>query len=175
MLHKHHIVPRHAGGSDDPSNIELISVEEHAERHRILFEKYGCWQDELAWNTLSGQIGKDEARRKAASLTNTGKRYALGCKHKPRSSEWKRKQSLAHKGQFVSEEVRNLMSLRMQGNSITLGRKRPLEERLQIGMKLKGITHKRIQCPYCNKIGGTSVMHRWHLDNCNLINSKQNA
>ena len=29
------------GGSDDPSNIVLLTVEEHAEAHRLLFEKYG--------------------------------------------------------------------------------------------------------------------------------------
>lgn len=58
MLHRHHIIPRHAGGTDDPSNIALLTIEEHAEAHRILYEKYGRWQDKLAWQMLSGQIGK---------------------------------------------------------------------------------------------------------------------
>jgi hypothetical protein len=63
MIHKHHIIPRHAGGTDDPSNIAELTVEEHAEAHRILYEQYGRWQDEVAWRMLSGQINKAEAIR----------------------------------------------------------------------------------------------------------------
>lgn len=58
MSHLHHIVPIHAGGTDDPSNLVELTVEE---AHRILFEKYGRVQDEVAWKMLSGQIGKTEA------------------------------------------------------------------------------------------------------------------
>jgi len=48
-MHKHHIIPKHAGGSNDPSNIIELTVEEHAEAHRILFEQYGHWQDQIAY------------------------------------------------------------------------------------------------------------------------------
>jgi hypothetical protein len=60
MKHKHHIVPRHAGGSDNLENLIELTIEEHADAHKTLFETYGRWQDELAWKMLSGQIGKDE-------------------------------------------------------------------------------------------------------------------
>lgn len=43
LRHRHHIVPRHAGGTDDESNIQLLAVEEHAEAHRKLYEQYGRW------------------------------------------------------------------------------------------------------------------------------------
>lgn len=62
MKHWHHIVPKHAGGSDDPSNLILLSVEEHAEAHKKLWEQYGRWQDKIAWQTLSGQITMQEAK-----------------------------------------------------------------------------------------------------------------
>lgn len=70
--HKHHIVPKHAGGSDDPSNFIELTIEEHAEAHRILFEEFGRWQDRLAWQTLSGQITNAEANIQATKLANTG-------------------------------------------------------------------------------------------------------
>ena len=60
IIHKHHIVPKHAGGSDDPSNIAHLNIEQHAEAHRVLYEEHGRWQDKLAWKGLSGSIGKDE-------------------------------------------------------------------------------------------------------------------
>ena len=54
--HTHHIIPRHAGGTDDPSNLIELTVNEHAEAHRQLFLKFGRWEDELAWKALSGQV-----------------------------------------------------------------------------------------------------------------------
>lgn len=60
MKHKHHIVPKHAGGTDDPSNLIELSVEEHAEAHRLLFEQYGRWQDWCAWKGLLGVVPKVE-------------------------------------------------------------------------------------------------------------------
>ena len=62
-MHKHHIIPRHMGGTNDPSNIVELTVEEHALAHKELYEKYGNWQDKIAWQMLSGQIKSDNARR----------------------------------------------------------------------------------------------------------------
>lgn len=53
MKHKHHIVPKHAGGSDHPSNIIELTIEEHAEAHKILYEQHGRIQDKMAWVGLS--------------------------------------------------------------------------------------------------------------------------
>ena len=60
VKHKHHIVPKHAGGSDDPINLQELTISEHADAHKKLYEKYGRWQDKVAWLSLSGMIGKDE-------------------------------------------------------------------------------------------------------------------
>lgn len=60
MIHKHHIIPKHAGGSNEASNLVDLSIEEHAEAHKILFQTYGRWQDDLAYKCLSGLINKEE-------------------------------------------------------------------------------------------------------------------
>jgi hypothetical protein len=48
------------GGSDDPSNIVLLTPEEHAEAHRLLYEQYGRHQDYLAWQGLAKLKSKKE-------------------------------------------------------------------------------------------------------------------
>lgn len=47
IKHLHHIVPKHMGGSDDASNLVELTVEEHAEAHRKLWETNGNWQYRL--------------------------------------------------------------------------------------------------------------------------------
>ena len=37
--HWHHVIPQHVGGSDDLENLVLITIEEHAEAHRKLFDQ----------------------------------------------------------------------------------------------------------------------------------------
>jgi hypothetical protein len=65
IYHRHHIIPKHMGGSNDPSNIVLLTVEEHAEAHRILFEQHNKQEDYIAWKALSGQISISEASKQA--------------------------------------------------------------------------------------------------------------
>ena len=61
IYHVHHIVPKHMGGSDDPENLIKLTLEEHAEAHRILYEQYNNEHDRIAWLALSGMINKKEA------------------------------------------------------------------------------------------------------------------
>ena len=72
IYHKHHIIPRHVGGTDDSSNLIQLTIEEHAEAHRKLYEEHGRWQDRVAWLTLSGQMSCAEAIKTAQSLSNKG-------------------------------------------------------------------------------------------------------
>ena len=60
MKHKHHIIPKHMGGTDDPENLIELSIEEHAEAHKLLFEKHGKKEDYWAWMGLSGMLGREE-------------------------------------------------------------------------------------------------------------------
>ena len=60
MKHIHHIIPKHMGGTNESSNLKEVTVEEHAQAHKELYEKYGHWQDKLAWQGLSGQLGSKE-------------------------------------------------------------------------------------------------------------------
>ena len=63
--HKHHIIPRHIGGTDHPDNIVRLTHEGHAIAHLWLFIMHGRWQDKLAWRCLSGKMTSAEAHSEA--------------------------------------------------------------------------------------------------------------
>ena len=117
--HKHHIIPRHAGGSNDPSNIVVLTTEEHALAHKKLFFIYGRWQDELAYQCLSGQIGNEEAILIAVYKGNKGRKF--------------------------SEATKKRMAERMKGNTHMLGKKHTEETKRKIGLKSKGRKHTEEQ------------------------------
>lgn len=130
------------GGTDDPSNLIELTIEEHAEAHRKLYEKYGNKFDKVAWLSLSQQIGQEEiiyevlseagkrggSKRKGKEPWNKGKK---GVQKNPYLAELNR----SRRGQPVSEETKAKVSA---ANS---GRKRPdLAER---NKKRKGMNIPR--------------------------------
>ena len=74
----HHIVPRHMGGDDSPENLVELTIEEHADAHRKLYDKYGRQEDYLAWKGLEGQMSKGEILQELCALG--GKRGSEKCK-----------------------------------------------------------------------------------------------
>jgi hypothetical protein len=71
MTHLHHIIPRHAGGTDDSNNLFPLSITQHALAHRNRAIIHVSPLDWIAWKSLSRQITHDEARRRAASVANS--------------------------------------------------------------------------------------------------------
>jgi hypothetical protein len=65
------------GGSDDPSNLIELTVEEHALAHKKLWEEHGKWEDKVAWLSLSKQISCAEATKMAQSLANRGENNSM--------------------------------------------------------------------------------------------------
>ena len=116
-FHNHHILPRSAGGTNNPENLVKVSVEEHAEIHRCLWVYSERWQDKLAWKAITGRIKCEDVIREASKLANTGKKYSKevliqrgiaiskakkGKSIKPRSEEGNRKTSETLKRKYAN-------------------------------------------------------------------------
>lgn len=71
--HKHHIIPKHMGGTDDAKNIIELSIEEHAEAHRVLYEMHGKIQDKVAWMGLAKMAPMEELISELQRETKLGK------------------------------------------------------------------------------------------------------
>jgi len=156
--HIHHIIPKHMGGSNEDDNLIELTISEHAEAHRILFEKHQHWQDYVAWKALSGQINSDEIRRMVISETLKGK---------SKTPEHRKKLSDSAKKRKASNETKKKMSDAQKGRIITWDLKANTPElRKRKSELMSGISKQKIACPHCNKIGGLPQMKRWHFDNC---------
>lgn len=148
IYHKHHITPKHMGGSDDPSNLIELTVEEHAEAHRKLYEQYGHWQDELAWKGLAKIIGKEEIiNRLSASNGFLGKNHSDEWKinhsktmsGRKMTDEHKKKISQSKKGKVVSEETRKKLSIALRGNKHMSGKTHSEETRKKMSLAKKSL------------------------------------
>lgn len=156
--HLHHIIPRHMGGSDDPENLIELTVEEHAEAHRKLWEEHDKWQDYLAWKALSGQIKSDDIRKELVRLAWTGRKHTEEAKEKIRK---------ARALQICSNETRHKMSNSRKDKPLTWDLKNNTPEaNKKRSEKMSGIPKPKVKCPHCDKEGGAPQMIQWHFDNC---------
>ena len=120
--HKHHIIPKYEGGSDDPSNLVALSVTQHAMWHFAEWQRKGREEDRIAWQGLSKIIGHEEAIRQASGIGGSRSkgrcippevRKKIGDSHRgtkkkklgPRSDEVKTKISSTKRGKrwYVNE------------------------------------------------------------------------
>jgi hypothetical protein len=120
MAHKHHIIPRHQWkkkfgnlkGFNTTDNVVWLTLEQHAQAHHLLWELDGSEFDKIAWRTLSGLIGHEEARIQAVKFANTGLKRTD--KQKKQISDAKRGQPTWNKGVPITEKQRRNQSLSAQ-------------------------------------------------------------
>lgn len=169
--HKHHIIPKHMGGTDDLENLVEVTVEVHADLHRQLWEDLGHWQDEVAWKTLSGQMTKQDAIILAVKMANTGRKLSndtkqkmslsrTGKKRKPRSEEHARRIGIANRGRKATEEQKLNNSLAQMGKVLSEEHKKKIADANRNKQRMIMV------CPHCSKTGAKNMMFRWHFDNC---------
>ena len=158
IYHKHHIIPRHVGGTNDPSNIVLLSIEEHAEAHKQLYEKYGRWQDKLAWEMLSGLKSKESM---LAEL------YAIGGKISGIKSKGIPKGGKCVKGHKKSEQTKQKMrkpksdSHKKAISECQMGEKH-WSKKQNITIDTFNNINKLVTCNVCGKTTNAGNIGRWH-------------
>ena len=81
------------GGTDDPSNLIEVSVEQHAELHFALYLEHGKLEDYLAAKSLANYLDEDTQYAKAVLGGKTSSNKGV-----ERTEEWRQKASKSNRG-----------------------------------------------------------------------------
>lgn len=137
-------------------NIETI--EKMVERYKS-DEYYGIIKKELY----------DEVKKKIIK-SNTGKKRTDEFKQKQREKFLGEKNPMygrKHSKEFVEERRKHWTENNPNKNGLSEEHKKKVSEsKMGTPSPFKGVPRKKVKCPYCDKVGGEGLMHRWHFDNC---------
>jgi hypothetical protein len=181
--HLHHIIPKHMGGSDDPSNLIKLTIEEHALAHKDLYDQHGKIEDLIAYRMLSGQISAADAIRiiqqKPKSQEHKDKIRAsnIATKNQPHIKETASKRTTeawangfkGFTGHTHSDEVRKKVGDAHRGKLVSEETKSKLRQNCKRVGQLNGmygVTRPRVTCPHCGKDVDPANASRWHFDRC---------
>ena len=132
-LERHHIIPRHQGGTDDESNFAYLTRREHIAVHFLLWKINGHIGDRYAYrmmcNFKSYPTQHTEESKQRISEALKGKKKG------PMSEEHKQKISEGQKGKKLSEETKQRISELHKGRKLSEEHKRKLSDSMK-GKKL---------------------------------------
>ena len=97
IIEQHHIIIKRDGKRYRTSRTIPLTIEQHANRHKRVYDKFGFWEDKLAWEIMTGRIGTDDKikkRNEYLSMARKGvplseqhkeniRQAAIGRKHPP--------------------------------------------------------------------------------------------
>jgi len=100
------------GGDDNPTNLIELTIEEHAEAHRVLYEQYGKVEDKIAYLGLLKLIGQEEMLLEKSRLGGKGNKGI------PKTAEHRSKISLNAAGgvDAHTDETKAIISSKMMQN-----------------------------------------------------------
>lgn len=160
------------GGTDDPFNLVKLTVEEHAEAHRLLFEKYNKWEDELAWKGLSKLIGKEEIeefvmKSRIEKMIRTKKEKNIQPWNKGKSGL----QTAWNKGKtgVYSEETLNKMK-KPKADTKNMGKYKRTEENKE---KLKQLNTGK--CGVMSKVYESYILNMYHKEHGSFTGHRTEA
>lgn len=142
-------------GNNHPGFGSKLSEEEKKKISKRMMGKKNHRYGKDPWNKGLTKDTDDRVRKyvEKAAKTNTGR--LLSKDHRRAISE-----SLKGKNTYTRSE-----SHKEKISKTLKGRKLPKSVCLKMSVSKKGIPQKKIKCPFCSKVGGTT-MYRWHFDKC---------
>ena len=164
----HHIIPRALGGSNEKSNLVLLTAREHFLIHWLLTKM--CINTEhkrkmyFAMSCISWKTNKTHEKIVSSWQYELEKKAMIeartGLKHSPETKEKMRNAKLGKKQKPEHIEQRRISNT---------GKKRSQEHKDALRDIFKGIPHPKTTCPHCGIVGSVSRLKGHHFDRCKLL------
>ena len=182
MKHRHHIVPKHRGGTDDPSNLVEVTPTQHAMWHFAEWQLNESKWDWLAWKALSGLIPCSEVAVEAQRLGGVSSfEKKVGC-----HSEKAKEKSRNTQKRLIELGLHSLQNPEMRAMKAKIDSEKrkaewengtnPLQrEDVVVVRKVRSSQSRssqnstQVTCPHCGKTGGHTNMKRYHFDRCKTL------
>lgn len=145
VLHKHHIIPKNLGGSDDEENLILVSVDDHIKLHLLLSECFESNTKESIDNLRSARILNKQSIRDKETMDKISRSYIgknnpfYGKKHTKEVLEILAEHSRKRKGKSYEDLYGNKSSDEKQkrkDGALKQWKNTDIEERLKIREKI---------------------------------------
>ena len=174
----HHVVPKSMGGSDDDSNLVLLTAREHFIAHLLLSKIHNSSKMHYAlWMmcNYADKTFKVHSKFYERARMNHSKSVSKSLTGRTRTDEHRANLSNALKGRrshtegkFLGIETRKKISQSLTGKIQSEETKRKRSES-QKG-KSKALYPA---CPHCGIIASKATAIRWHYDNCKFNKGKK--
>ena len=124
----------------------------------------GFRKGHIAWNKgKSGELSAETLKKMSDARKGTpSPNKGVACSEEVKDKISKANKGMAawNKGRPHPEEVKNKLRIAVTGFKHTT------EARARISAAQIGRIYEQVECPHCDKTGGSNVMSRWHFDNC---------
>lgn len=169
-MHKHHVIPKSRGGTDDSENLIIVSPYDHALIHALDFLEGGPRFDfrHEAWpllpNELREALRAEQSKRMSERIVSDATKVKIG--------ESSRKRMLAGLASYVASF--NKDKSKSKSHKINIGnalRGVPKSEthRAAMLLHLQNLNSVLMVCPHCGKKGKGPSMKKWHFDRCRVL------
>lgn len=191
---KHHIVPRKLGGTNDSSNLVILTAREHFIAHLLLAKIHGgpMWHAAHMMSNMkrytnrkyekvkeehakqvskrhTGKVVSIETRKKISENKERATKISQTLKGRPKSKEHKeayKQARSAGRGWICPESKKERQRITMKGAGNPMWGKTHNEEARK---NISEANKQKITCPHCGKTGGIAIMKRWHFTHCKRL------
>jgi hypothetical protein len=168
----HHLVPKHAGGTDDPSNLVKVNKAMHAFMHRLRYLETGDYYDCCAANLLSGNWTAEQARQEACkhgqqlsekflpAVTKTIQEYNSRPFEERSANAKTANAKQSQEGKAKGGRIGGKMPFWNNGLNNTRSHTCPGEGYVPGKLPVGPINQPRVQCPHCELVTTPGGLHR---------------
>lgn len=176
-LEKHHIIPRCLNGSDDSTNLVLLTAREHYLCHWLLAKHTNDKRLWLAFSMMS--VSSDKHQRikngRLFERARIARSYAMSGAGNPMFG--KQSACISH-----TEETKNKIRASKLGKKRKAFSRSPASQDTKDRISAansgkiphnKGKVAPKHECPHCKKMVDSMNLAKWHNNNCKHILSSQ--